>query len=257
MSNELKVFNHEVFGELQVLIKDGKEYFPATEIATALGYKNQSDAVSKHCKNDGILAISQNTSEGNSYKKKFINEGNLYRLIVRSKLPEAEKFESWVFEEVLPSIRKHGTYMTDITLERAISDPDFMIGLLTNLKEEKQKRIEAEAVIERNKPLVTFAERCLSTKESILVRELAKLATDEGYIIGEKKLYKKLREWGLVLKHNTEPSQYAMAQKLFEVEKKVVTTPYGDKAVHTTKVTPKGQIYIVEKLMKELTEKVG
>jgi prophage antirepressor-like protein len=255
MNNDLQVFNHDIFGELKVLVREGKEYFPATEIASALGYKNQSDAISKHCKSSGIVAISQNTTEGNSYQKKYINEGNLYRLIVKSRLPEAEKFEKWVFEEVLPSIRKNGAYMTDATLEKAISDPDFMIGLLTNLKIEKQKRIEAEAINERNKPLVTFAERCLTTKESILVRELAKLATDEGYIIGEKKLYKKLREWGLVLKYNTEPSQYAMNQKLFEVTKKVVETPYGDKTVHTTKVTPKGQVYIIEKLMKEIKDR--
>lgn len=250
MDNEIKLFSHGEFGELEVLLIDGKEYFPATDVAKVLGYSNPRDALSRHCKKEGV-AFHDTLSNGGKQQKKYINEGNLYRLIVKSKLPQAEKFESWVFEDVLPSIRRNGAYMTDATLEKAISDPDFMIGLLTNLKVEKQKRLEAEAINEKNKPLVTFAERCLSSKDSILVRELAKLATDEGYIIGEKKLYAKLREWGLILKHNTEPSQRAMESKLFEVIKRVKSTPYGEKQLHTTKVTPKGQVYIIERLLKE------
>ena len=253
MESDIKLFSHDEFGELDILIVEGKEFFPATDVAKVLGYKNPRDAIAKHCKKEGIKAVSQNTTEGNAYEKKYINEGNLYRLIVKSKLPEAEKFESWVFEDVLPSIRRNGAYMTDVTLEKAIADPDFMIGLLTNLKVEKEKRLEAEATIEKNKPLVTFAERCLSSKDSILVRELAKLATDEGYVIGEKKLYAKLREWGLILKHNTEPSQRAMDSNLFEVIKRIKSTPYGEKQLHTTKVTPKGQVYIIERLLKEVS----
>lgn len=255
MANELQIFNHDGFGELEILVENGKEYFPATDIAKILGYKNPQKAVRDHTKEDGCTFRSVIDSIGRSQQKKYINEGNLYRLIVKSKLPEAEKFESWVFDEVLPSIRKHGAYMTDNVLEKAIGDPDFMIGLLTNLKEEKQKRVEAEKIIEQNKPLVTFAQRCLQTKESILVRELAKLATDEGYNIGEKRLYTKLREWGLILKHNTEPTQKAMNKNLFEVIKRVIQTPYGDKTSHTTKVTPQGQIYIIERLLSESESK--
>lgn len=251
MKDEIKLFNHDEFGELDILIVEGKEYFPASDVAKVLGYKNPRKAILDHCKEDGVTIRDFIDSLGRKQDKKYINEGNLYRLIVKSKLPQAEKFETWVFEEVLPSIRRNGAYMTDVTLEKAISDPDFMIGLLTNLKVEKQKRLEAEATIEKNKPLVTFAERCLSSKDSILVRELAKLATDEGYIIGEKKLYTKLREWGLILKYNTEPSQRAMDSKLFEVIKRVKSTPYGEKQLHTTKVTPKGQVYIIERLLKE------
>jgi len=144
--NQLQVFNHPMFGELQVMLVNGEVYFPAIEVAKLLGYSNPFDAIAKHCKQKG-LAFYEVLTDGGKQRKKFINEGNLYRLIVRSKLPEAEKFESWVFDEVLPSIRKHGAYMTDDVLERSIQDPDFMIGLLTALKEERQKRLEAEKTV--------------------------------------------------------------------------------------------------------------
>ncbi|MCL6615780.1 MAG: phage antirepressor KilAC domain-containing protein [Anoxybacillus ayderensis] len=111
--NQLQVFNHEMFGELQVLVENGNVYFPATEVAKTLGYSNTSDAIIKHCKKDGVAFREVIDSLGRKQQKKFITEGNLYRLIARSKLPEAEKFESWVFDEVLPTIRKTGGYVAN------------------------------------------------------------------------------------------------------------------------------------------------
>ena len=109
---EIRVFNHEMFGELQVLVENGEIYFPATDVAIILGYTNPHKAIKDHCKEKGVTIRSALTS-GGKQQKKFINEGNLYRLIVRSKLPEAEKFESWVFDEVLPTIRKTGGYVSN------------------------------------------------------------------------------------------------------------------------------------------------
>ncbi|MGG3823191.1 BRO family protein [Geobacillus thermodenitrificans] len=109
---EIRVFNHEMFGELQVLVENGEIYFPATDVAIILGYTNPHKAIKDHCKEKGVTIRSAPTS-GGKQQKKFINEGNLYRLIVRSKLPEAEKFESWVFDEVLPTIRKTGGYVSN------------------------------------------------------------------------------------------------------------------------------------------------
>lgn len=108
--NDLKVFNHNQFGELEILLIDGKEFFPATDVSKKLGYSNANDSVNRHCKRDGVVFHEVIDSLGRKQQKKFINEGNLYRLIVNSKLPEAEKFESWVFDEVLPTIRKTGSY---------------------------------------------------------------------------------------------------------------------------------------------------
>lgn len=182
----------------------------------------------------------------------IINESGLYSLILSSKLPNAKRFKRWVTSEVLPSIRKHGAYMTEDTLEKALTSPDFLIQLANKLKDEQIKRKELEEEKKRNEPLVTFANRCLTSKDSILVRELAKIITDEGYNIGEKRLYKKLREWGLILKYSTEPSQKGMDSELFEVLQRTKDTPYGEKLIKTTKVTPKGQVYITERLLKEI-----
>lgn len=104
--NELQIFNNEEFGEIRTVEKDGKILFCGSDVAKALGYSNTRDALGKHCKKDGVAFYDTIDSLGRKQETKFINEGNLYRLIVKSKLPSAEKFETWVFEEVLPSIRK-------------------------------------------------------------------------------------------------------------------------------------------------------
>lgn len=118
--NDLKIFSNTEFGELGIMIIDGKEYFPATQCAKILGYTNPRKAIIDHCKEDGVTKRYVIDSLGRQQEMKYINEGNLYRLIVSSKLPAAEKFERWVFEEVLPSIRKTGGY-GDINLEQVIA----------------------------------------------------------------------------------------------------------------------------------------
>ncbi|MET3209775.1 UNVERIFIED_CONTAM: anti-repressor protein [Paenibacillus sp. PvR008] len=129
----------------------------------------------------------------------------------------------------------------------SLSEEDRAIAYFTAKKEQKKLQLQ----IEENKPLVTFAETVLKSKDNILVREMSKLIQDEGINIGEKKLYQKLRDWNLVLTNRNEPTQYAMNQKLFVVEEKSIDTPYGVKLVKTMKITPKGQIRIVEKIKKE------
>lgn len=105
--NQLQMFNHEKFGGLEILIIDGKENFPANDVAKQLGYSNPSDAVNRHCRKEGVV-FHEVLTQGGKQQKKFISEGNLYRLITNSKLPDAERFEVWVFDEVLPSIRRTG-----------------------------------------------------------------------------------------------------------------------------------------------------
>ena len=116
--NELKVFQNSEFGELGVLTIDGKEYFPATQCAKILGHENPARAIRKYCK--GVTEVVTPTNGGNQ-PTKFIPEGDLYRLIVRSKLPSAEKFERWVFDEVLPELRRTGSYGSNINLEEVIA----------------------------------------------------------------------------------------------------------------------------------------
>lgn len=255
--NELQLFNFEG-EEVRVLEIEGEPYFVGKDVATILDYANPQKALRDHIEIEDKIMGEQNVTPsikdplGRTQYPTWINESGLYSLIFGSKLDNAKHFKRWVTSEVLPSIRKHGAYMTENTLEKALTSPDFLIQLATKLKDEQTKRKELEEEKKRNETLVTFANRCLTSKDSILVRELAKIITDEGYNIGEKRLYKKLREWGLILKYNTEPSQKGMDLELFEVLQRTKDTPYGEKLIKTTKVTPKGQVYITERLLKEL-----
>ncbi|PHG31291.1 phage repressor protein/antirepressor Ant [Bacillus toyonensis] len=251
--NKLEKFSHNMFGNLEILIKEGKELFPAADVAKALGYSNPHKAIKDHCKPEGVNESLVPTNSG-IQTKKFINEPNLYRLIVKSKLPQAEQFEKWVFEEVLPSIRKHGAYMTDQALEQAVTNPDFMIGLLTNLKEEKAKRVEAERKILQQQPLVTFAEAVQVSVNTILVKDLATLLKQKGIDTGQNRLFEWLRENGYLCSregsmYNT-PTQRSMDMGLFEKQPYVRTNSNGEfETKFTTKVTGKGQLYFINKFL--------
>lgn len=134
--NKIQIFENNDFGKIRTLDENGTVLFCGSDVAKALGYTNTSKAICDHCK--GVTKRYTPTT-GGKQEMSFITEGDVYRLIARSKLPSADKFERWVFDEVLPSIRKHGAYMTADTIQRAISDPDFLISLATTLKEEKEK----------------------------------------------------------------------------------------------------------------------
>ena len=153
--NQLQIFNHPMFGELPVMIVEGVEWFGATEAAKSLSFTNPHVAIKNHVEEDDLTVREVIDNLGRKQSKKFVNESGLYSLIFgaakQGNNPEikekAKRFKRWVTSEVLPSIRKHGAYMTDEVLERSIQDPDYMIGLLTALKEERQKRLEAEKTV--------------------------------------------------------------------------------------------------------------
>lgn len=184
-------------------------------------------------------------------KDGFVPENVFYRLAMKAKNETAESFQATVADEILPSIRKHGAYMTPESLEKALLSPDYLIQLATKLKEEQTARIAAENKLDEQRPLVAFAETCMDSERNMLVREVAKLASKNGIMIGERRLYNKLREWGMVFQTSTEPSQRAMEMGLFEIIKGVKQTPKGARDWETTKVTPKGQTYIINRLLKE------
>lgn len=183
----------------------------------------------------------------------YIPENVFYRLAMKAKNETAEIFQSKVADEILPTIRKHGAYMTPETIEKTLTNPDFIIGLATKLKEEQTARVIAETKLEEQRSLVSFAQTCMDSERNMLVREVAKLASKDGIMIGEKRLYQKLRTWGMVFQQRTEPTQRAMEMGLFEVVKGVKQTPKGARDWETSKVTPKGQIYIIERLKKEIS----
>lgn len=150
---DLKIFKNEEFGQVRVIEIDNEPWFVGKDIASTLGYENQNRDIISHVDEDDRIMLDKTQYENGikfDYKQLgqrggwIINESGLYSLILSSRLPNAKQFKKWVTSEILPSIRKHGAYMTDDILERTLSDPDFMINLLTNLKEEKEKRRLAE-----------------------------------------------------------------------------------------------------------------
>ena len=139
---EISTFNNTEFGEIRTIQKNGEVLFCGKDIAAALGYADPKKAIIQHCKENGVAIYPLIDSMGREQQAKFITEGNVYRLIAHSKLPGAERFERWVFDEVLPSIRKNGAYMTDDVLEHALTSPDFLIELANRLKTEKAKNAQ-------------------------------------------------------------------------------------------------------------------
>jgi len=249
--NQLQVFNNEEFGQVRTVVQGEDVWFVAKDVAEALGYNNTSKAIQMHVDEDekADLPIWDGRQNRN---QKVINESGLYSLILSSKLQSAKKFKKWVTSEVLPSIRKHGAYMTDQVLEQAVTNPDFAIGLLTKLKEEKEKLAAAQQQIVQQKPLVVFAEACMQSEQTLKVSEVAKLATKQGVKIGQRQLFAKLREWELMFKRSTEPTQPAVEKGYFEIAQGVKQKPNGEAFTWTTTyVTPKGQGYIIDRLKKE------
>jgi len=136
MQNAIQVFESQEFGQLGVLMIDGKPHFPATECAKTLGYNQPEHAIKRHCKG---CTFHTPLTAGGVQQKKYILEGDLYRLIIRSKLPAAERFEAWVFDEVLPSIRKYGAYIDEDILLRMQENSEYNTELLKNLSAEKRR----------------------------------------------------------------------------------------------------------------------
>lgn len=241
---DLQIFKSPEFGQVRTVEIDGKIYFVASDIAKALGYTNTSKAINDHCK--GVTKRYIPTNGGNQ-EMNIIPEGDVYRLAAKSELPGAEKFESWIFDEVLPTIRKHGMYAT----EELLNDPDLAIKAFTALKEERQKRLEAEQQIQLDKPKVLFAEAVEVSKSSILIGELAKILKQNGIEIGQNRLFSWMREEGYLCKSGENynlPTQYSMELGLFEIKKTTINNPDGSvRVTRTTKVTGKGQIYFVNK----------
>ena len=248
--NELQIFKSEKFGEIQILIENGREYFPATEVAKILGYKDPNKAINTHCKKDGWVIRPVIDRLGRMQEKKFINEGNLYRLIAKSNLPQAEVFESWVFDEVLPSIRKTGMYATD----ELLNNPDLAIKAFTRLKEEQEKRMQLEKQIEDQAPAVAFTNSLSVSDDCILVREMAKLLKQKGINTGEDRLFKYFRANGyLISKKGSDwnlPTQKSMNLGLFVIKEGTrQSASEGVKITKTPKITGKGQQYFINKFL--------
>lgn len=234
--DQIKVFEHAIFGTVRTISINGEPWFVGKDLAEILGYSDTFGALKKHVDDDDKQNC-QNSSFESNRGLTVINESGLYSLILSSKLPTAKAFKRWVTTEVLPSIRKHGAYMTEQTVEKALTDPDFLIRLATELKQEQEKRKSLESQIQADKPKVIFADSVTTSNTCILVGELAKILKGNGVNIGQNRLFEWLRENGYLVNrkgtdYNT-PTQKSMDLGLFKI-----------------KITGKGQIYFTNKFLK-------
>lgn len=252
---DLQIFNSPEFGAIRTIEKDGEPWFVGKDVATALGYSDSFGSLKKHVDEEDKL-VCQIDSAGQKRDITIINESGLYSLVLSSKLPTAKKFKRWVTNEVIPSIRKHGAYMTPETLEKVLLSPDTLMQLAQNLKGEQEKRRVLETKIEQDKPKVLFADAVASAKTSILIGELAKLLKQNGVDIGQNRLFEWMRQNGYLIRRQGSdynmPTQRSMEQGLFEIKETTVVHADGHTHINKTpKVTGKGQAYFVTLFLKE------
>lgn len=251
---DIQIFNSEEFGEIRTITKDDATYFVGKDVAKALGFTNPRDAIATHVfdEDKGVDTID---TLGGKQSMTVINESGVYALVFGSRLESAKRFKHWVTSEVLPPIRKNGGYIAG---QETMSDEELMAKALlvaNNKIAERDKIIEQkQARIEQMKPKEIFADAVATSHTSILVGDLAKLICQNGYQIGQKRLFDWLRANGYLIKTGSSynmPMQRYVEQGLFEIKESNLVNPDGSvRITKTTKVTGKGQIYFVNKFLK-------
>lgn len=255
MNNEIKVFSNEEFGSIRRVEVDGEFWLVGKDVASVLGYSNPRKALADHVDEED-KGVTKCDTLGGTQDMTVINESGLYSLVLSSKLPSAKKFRRWVTSEVLPSIRKHGAYMTQETLEAAILNPDYLLKVATALKAETDKRKALEAKVSADAPKVLFADSVAASSSTVLVGELAKIMRQNGVDMGERRLFRWMRDNGYLIKRNgtdyNMPTQASMEQGLFRIKETVINHSDGHTSVSKTpKVTGKGQTFFLNKFLGE------
>lgn len=248
--NNLQIFKNEKFGEMRTVEINNIPFVCLADVCKILEIKNISDCKGR-LKQDGVVTNEVIDNLGRKQQATFINESNLYKVIFQSRKPEAEEFTEWVTNEVLPSIRKNGGYISG---QETLSDDELIQKALlvaTNKLKEREKQLEEQ------RPKVLFANSVETSTTSILIGDLAKLIKQNGHDIGQNRLFKWLRENGYLIKSGERrnmPTQMSMDLGLFEVKERTVNNPDGSiRITKTTKVSGKGQVYFVNKFLKEVS----
>ena len=238
MDTALKTFDCPIGGSIRSIVIDDQPYFVGKDICDTLGYTNSSKALGDHCR--GITKRYPIVdSLGRTQAVRVISEPDLYRLITHSKLESAQQFESWVFEEVLPSIRKSGGYMHAAPDE----SPESIMARALLLAKDTIDRLQAKQLEDR--PKVIYSDAVADSQYTCLIGELAKIIKQNGVDIGQNRLFAWMRKNKYLTKKN-DPTQYAMERELFRVIERVVMKPDGSSLVtRTTKVTGKGQQFFI------------
>lgn len=255
--NDLQIFKNSEFGEIRTVSIDGEPWFVAKDISDKLGYAQTSNMMKRIDEEDSKSSI----LDGMNMKSLLINESGLYSAILGSKLESAKRFKHWVTSEVLPSIRKNGGYIAgqenmtdDELLANAVLVAQKKIAERDRIIEQQKQKIEAD------KPKTIFADAVSASHTSILIGDLAKLICQNGYQIGQKRLFQWMRDNGYLMKSGASynmPTQRYVEQGLFEIKESNVQNPDGSvRITRTTKITGKGQLYFVNKFLERRWEGV-
>lgn len=250
--NGLQIFNSPKFGDIRTVEVNGKPHFIAIDVARALGYRNTRDAILKHCRWVVKCDVPHPQSKSASIEVNVIPEGDIYRLVANSELPAAEEFESWIFDEVIPTIRKHGIYATDAIIKQVLQDPDFGIKLLVELKTERDKRKELELlnaqkeqIIHELQPKATYYDLILQSKS---VLSISKIAKDYGMTAAE--MNKRLHNLGVQYKEGGVWLLYKKYAPCGYTQSKTHVIDDAKSVFHTY-WTQKGRLFIYDLLKNE------
>lgn len=271
--NEMQLFKNPEFGSIRAIEKDGEPWFVGKDICKLFGDTNHNRSLGRVDSDD--KTVTEMMTSGGKQQITIVNESGLYSLLfamqpqkanhdgvldaypleVQERIDKLHRFKRWVTSVVLPSIRKHGAYATPETLSQMLNDPASMIEILQRLKAEQEQRKQLEAKAAENAPKVLFADSVAASHTSILVGELAKLIRQNGYDIGQRRLFQWLRDNGYLIKRQNGsdynmPTQRSMELGLFEIKETTINHSDGSISVSkTVKVTGKGQLYFINKFL--------
>lgn len=254
--NDLQIFSSEEFGEIRTAVVNDEPMFCLSDICKSLGL-SQPSKVKERLSEKGVRTIPTLTS-GGEQNLLYINEPNLYKAIFQSRKESAERFTEWVTSEVLPSIRKNGGYIAG---QETLSDEELLSKALMVAQRKIDEKNELIAMqdsrIQEMRPKEIFADAVSASHTSILIGDLAKLICQNGYQIGQKRLFEWLRENNFLIKSGASrnmPQQRYVEQGLFEVKESNIQNPDGSvRITRTTKVTGKGQVYFVNKFLQQFS----
>lgn len=268
VKNEMMIFNNPEFGRVRTTIVNGEPWFVGKDVAEILGYSNTSDALKKRVDMED-KGVAKCDTLGGAQNLTIINESGLYSLILSSKLPSAKEFKRWVTSEVLPSIRKHGIYATEELEDKILNNPDFLIKVLTELKEErKQKELltkkteEQEKEISELKPKAEITNILTDYGEAISINQFAAVLFEENNIrTSQNKLFRYLEEKGILCTadHVYHKPMQEVLDKGYMVYKEYYNRKYNPKSgkhyyeiKYTPRITSKGQTWLTRKILSDI-----
>ena len=240
--NELQVFNNAMFGNVRIILQDNEPWFVAKDVCECLEINNSRQALSRLDADEKADVILNDGSQNRNMNT--VNEYGLYSLVLSSRKPEAREFKRWITHDVLPSLRKYGTYSMNI--------PRTLPDALKAYASEIEQHNKTKALLEAQRPKVIFADAVSTSDTDILIGDLAKLLNQNGHSIGQNRLFERLRNEGFLISRKgssyNSPTQRAMEMGLFRVKETAITHSDGRVSLNKTpKVTGKGQLYFINR----------